>query len=69
MNLIVLTQFISISTGEQLRICDRGQTCCTTDMEHKLSTHSRAEFDRLLRDTVGQIRTTFAAQAQKFDGK
>ncbi|KAG8194162.1 hypothetical protein JTE90_002369 [Oedothorax gibbosus] len=54
-------------SGEQLRICDRGQTCCTTDMEHKLSTHSRAEFDRLLRDTVGQIRTTFAAQAQKFD--
>lgn len=54
-------------SGENLRICDRGLTCCTTDMEHKLSTHSRAEFDRLLRDTIGQIRTTFAAQAQKFD--
>ncbi|GBM71901.1 hypothetical protein AVEN_202297-1 [Araneus ventricosus] len=55
--------------GEQLRICDRGLTCCTTDMEHKLSTHSRAEFDRLLRDTIGQVRATFAAQAQRFDGK
>ncbi|KAF8788610.1 Glypican-6 like protein [Argiope bruennichi] len=53
--------------GEQLRICDRGLTCCTTDMEHKLSTHSRAEFDRLLRDTIGQVRATFAAQAQRFD--
>ncbi|XP_055925582.1 glypican-6-like [Argiope bruennichi] len=54
-------------SGEQLRICDRGLTCCTTDMEHKLSTHSRAEFDRLLRDTIGQVRATFAAQAQRFD--
>ncbi|GFS47929.1 glypican-6 [Trichonephila inaurata madagascariensis] len=52
---------------DHLRICDRGLTCCTTDMEHKLSTHSRAEFDRLLRDTIGQVRTIFAAQAQRFD--
>ncbi|GFX72184.1 hypothetical protein TNCV_1954601 [Trichonephila clavipes] len=54
-------------SGDHLRICDRGMTCCTTDMEHKLSTHSRAEFDRLLRDTIGQVRTIFAAQAQRFD--
>lgn len=54
-------------SGEQLRICERGLTCCTTDMEHKLSTHSRAEFDRLLRDTIGQVRTTFGLQAQRFD--
>ncbi|XP_042905110.1 glypican-6 [Parasteatoda tepidariorum] len=63
-NLEVPIQAIS---GDHLRICDRGLTCCTTDMEHKLSTHSRAEFDRLLRDTIGQTRTIFAAQAQRFD--
>ncbi|GFX90481.1 glypican-1, partial [Trichonephila clavipes] len=28
-------------SGEHLRICERGLTCCTEEMEHKLSTHSR----------------------------
>lgn len=54
-------------SGDQLRICERGLTCCTPNMEHKLSTHCRAEFDHLLRETVGQVRTVFTAQNQRFD--
>ncbi|XP_076370289.1 glypican-6-like [Tachypleus tridentatus] len=53
--------------GDHLRICDRSHTCCTKEMEHKLSTHSRVEFDKLLRDGIGSLKNLFASKTAKFD--
>ena len=55
--------------GEHLRICPQGFTCCTQDMEHHLSTESRAEFDKLMADKISLLRNTFVSRTAKFDGK
>lgn len=55
--------------GEHLRICERGLTCCTEEMEHKLSTHSRAEFDKLLHSAISELKDIFESHTHKFDGK
>lgn len=55
--------------GEHLRICERGLTCCTEEMEHKLSTHSRVEFDKLLHSAIGELKDIFETHTHKFDGK
>ncbi|XP_076355881.1 glypican-6-like isoform X2 [Tachypleus tridentatus] len=36
-------------------------------MEHKLSTHSRVEFDKLLKDSIGSLKKLFASNTLKFD--
>ncbi|GFU12562.1 glypican-6 [Nephila pilipes] len=54
-------------SGEHLRICERGLTCCTEEMEHKLSTHSRAEFDKLLHNTIGELKEIFESHTHRFD--
>ncbi|KAG8190993.1 hypothetical protein JTE90_010851 [Oedothorax gibbosus] len=53
--------------GEHLRICKKGLTCCTEEMEHKLSTHSRAAFDKLLHNTIGELKDVFETHTHKFD--
>ncbi|KAF8785454.1 Glypican-6 like protein [Argiope bruennichi] len=57
----------SAISGEHLRICERGLTCCTEEMEHKLSTHSRAEFDKLLHNTIGELKDIFETHTHRFD--
>lgn len=59
----------SLSLGEHLRICERGLTCCTEEMEHKLSTHSRVEFDKLLHNAISELKDIFETHTHKFDGK
>ncbi|GFU97523.1 uncharacterized protein TNCV_31981, partial [Trichonephila clavipes] len=54
---------------EHLRICERGLTCCTEEMEHKLSTHSRAEFDKLLHNTISELKEIFETHTHRFDGE
>ena len=55
--------------GEHLRICTPGFTCCSQEMEHKLSTQSRQEFDRIMADKIGLLRNVFVSRTAKFDGK
>ena len=38
-------------------------------MEHKLSTQSRQEFDKIMADKIGLLRNTFVSRTAKFDGK
>lgn len=54
-------------SGEHLRICPQGFTCCTQQMEHKLSTQSRQEFDRIMADKISVLRNTFISRTAKFD--
>ncbi|XP_069678727.1 uncharacterized protein dlp [Periplaneta americana] len=55
-------------SGEHLRVCPQGLTCCTEEMEHHLSAQSRQEFDRAVRDTLNKLGTLLKIRAQRFDG-
>ncbi|XP_064456614.1 glypican-6-like [Ornithodoros turicata] len=54
-------------SGDHLRICQRSMTCCTEELEHKLSAQSREEFDRVLRQEVDKLRHKFSTRMTKFD--
>ncbi|XP_061092271.1 glypican-6a isoform X2 [Conger conger] len=54
-------------SGEHLRICPQGYTCCTTEMEDRLSQQSKLEFENLVDDASETLRTTFVSQHKKFD--
>nr|XP_021534662.1 glypican-1 [Neomonachus schauinslandi] len=54
-------------SGEHLRICPRGYTCCTSEMEEKLANRSRAELETALLDSGRTLQTALAAQLQSFD--
>ncbi|XP_019521912.1 PREDICTED: glypican-6 [Hipposideros armiger] len=53
--------------GEHLRICPQEYTCCTTEMEDKLSQQSKLEFENLVEETSHFVRTTFVSRHKKFD--
>ncbi|XP_064413749.1 glypican-6 isoform X2 [Latimeria chalumnae] len=54
-------------SGEHLRICPQGYTCCTSEMEDKLSQQSKLEFENLVEETSHFVRTTFISRHKKFD--
>lgn len=56
-------------TGEHLRICPQGYTCCTSEMEENLANHSRAELETALLDSSRVLQATLAAQLRGFDGE
>lgn len=51
--------------GEHLRICPQEYTCCTTEMEDKLSQQSKLEFENLVEETSHFVRTTFVSRHKK----
>ncbi|KAM6948466.1 glypican-1b [Aplochiton taeniatus] len=55
-------------SGEHLRICPQGYTCCTSDMEDSLSTLSRREMEGLLKEAGRALQTSLAGQFKIFDG-
>lgn len=58
-----------LNAGEHLRICPQEYTCCTTEMEDKLSQQSKLEFENLVEETSHFVRTTFVSRHKKFDGR
>uniref|UniRef100_A0A3B3U231 Uncharacterized protein n=1 Tax=Poecilia latipinna TaxID=48699 RepID=A0A3B3U231_9TELE len=56
-------------SGEHLRVCPKGYTCCTSEMEDKLSQQSKQEFEIMVDDSSHNMRTTFTSRHKKFDGK
>lgn len=56
-------------TGEHLRICPQGYTCCTSDMEDNLATLSRRELEGLLKDDGRSLQTSLTGQYKAFDGR
>ncbi|XP_060681919.1 glypican-6a isoform X1 [Hemiscyllium ocellatum] len=54
-------------SGEHLRICSKGYTCCTSEMEDKLSQQSKLEFENMVEETSHFLRTTFVSRHKKFD--
>lgn len=64
--LLYLCGFFS---GEHLRVCPQGYTCCTSEMEDKLHQQSKQEFQHLVEKSSHDMRTTFVARHKKFDGE
>lgn len=55
-------------SGEHLRICPQGYTCCTSDMEDNLAMLSRREMEAVLKDAGRSLQTSLAGQYKAFDG-
>ena len=58
-----------LPTGEHLRICPQGYTCCTSEMEENLANRSRAELETALLEGSRALQATLAAQQRGFDGE
>ncbi|KAF6725429.1 Glypican-6 [Oryzias melastigma] len=54
-------------SGEHLRVCPQGYTCCTSEMEEKLNQQSKLEFESMVEESSRQMRTTFISRHKKFD--
>lgn len=54
-------------SGEHLRICPQGYTCCTSEMEENLANRSRAELETALRDSSRSLQATLATQLHGID--
>ncbi|KAM3625404.1 uncharacterized protein V6R79_011555 [Siganus canaliculatus] len=54
-------------SGEHLRVCPQGYTCCTSEMEDKLSQQSKADFESMVERNSHNMRMTFVSWHKKFD--
>ncbi|KAG5262150.1 hypothetical protein AALO_G00292750 [Alosa alosa] len=54
-------------SGEHLRVCSQGYTCCTSEMEDSLGQQSKLEFENLVEEMSQNLRTTFTSRHKKFD--
>uniref|UniRef100_A0A672GYJ6 Glypican 6a n=1 Tax=Salarias fasciatus TaxID=181472 RepID=A0A672GYJ6_SALFA len=46
-------------SGEHLRVCPQGYTCCTSEMEEKLNQQSKLEFENLVEESIDAHLLTF----------
>ncbi|KAG9494411.1 hypothetical protein GDO78_001979 [Eleutherodactylus coqui] len=54
-------------SGEHLRICPQGYTCCTSEMEENFANVSKMEFDNLLKESSLSIQGLLFTQNRNFD--
>uniref|UniRef100_A0A8C2EIZ7 Glypican 6a n=1 Tax=Cyprinus carpio TaxID=7962 RepID=A0A8C2EIZ7_CYPCA len=54
-------------SGQHLRVCSQGYTCCTSDMEDRIGQQSKLDFEKLVDETSLTIRTIFTSRHKKFD--
>uniref|UniRef100_A0A1A8K3L6 Glypican-1 n=1 Tax=Nothobranchius kuhntae TaxID=321403 RepID=A0A1A8K3L6_NOTKU len=55
-------------SGEHLRICSQGYTCCTSIIEDNLATLSVKEVEGILRESRRSLLTSLNGQQKAFDG-
>ncbi|CAL8369442.1 unnamed protein product [Arctogadus glacialis] len=58
---------IGFEGGEHLRVCSRGNTCCTQEMEDSFGQRSKQDFETLVDETSHELRSTFVSRHAKFD--
>ena len=56
-------------SGEHLRVCPQGNTCCTQEMEDKFGQQSKQDFENLVDEMSHELRSTFVSRHKRFDGK
>ncbi|NXJ81149.1 GPC1 protein, partial [Trogon melanurus] len=54
-------------SGEHLRICPQGYTCCTSEMEENFANKSRSEFEAMMKEAGRSVQMTLTAQHRSFD--
>ncbi|KAL0963888.1 hypothetical protein UPYG_G00314920 [Umbra pygmaea] len=54
-------------SGDHLRLCPQGNTCCTSEMEDKFGQQSKLEFENLVEENSHELRSTFVSRHKKFD--
>lgn len=62
-------RLFSPHTGEHLRFCPQGYTCCTAEMEENLIQQSKLDFENLVENSSQGIRMTFVTKHKMFDGE
>ncbi|XP_072524713.1 glypican-1b [Salminus brasiliensis] len=55
-------------SGEHLRVCPQGYTCCTSQMEENLSNLSRREFEDQVKESGRTLQASLTSQYKSFDG-
>ncbi|XP_076001106.1 glypican-1b [Genypterus blacodes] len=55
-------------SGEHLRVCPQGYTCCTSDMEDSLASLSRREMEGLLKEAGRSLQASLNGRYKIFDG-
>ncbi|GCC19791.1 glypican-4 [Chiloscyllium punctatum] len=53
--------------GNQQKVCSQLNTCCTFEMEEKLSQQGQQEFNKAVLETSSILLSTFASRYKKFD--
>lgn len=62
-------RLFSPPTGEHLRFCMQGYTCCTSEMEENLIPLSKLDFENLVENSSQSMRMTFVTRHKMFDGE
>ncbi|KAM7160336.1 glypican-1 [Macrochelys suwanniensis] len=55
-------------SGEHLRICPQGYTCCTSEMEENFAKKSQSEFEDMMTEASRSAQVTLTSQYKNFDG-
>ncbi|XP_030631389.1 glypican-1b [Chanos chanos] len=55
-------------SGEHLRVCPQGYTCCTSEMEENLSNLSRRELEGQVKESGRTLQGALNSQYKSFDG-
>ncbi|TNN04245.1 glypican-6b isoform X1 [Takifugu flavidus] len=54
-------------SGETLRVCPQGNTCCTQEMEDKFGQQSKQDLENLVDEMSHSLRSTFVSRHKRFD--
>uniref|UniRef100_A0A8C4YI01 Glypican 4 n=1 Tax=Gopherus evgoodei TaxID=1825980 RepID=A0A8C4YI01_9SAUR len=54
-------------SGDHLKVCPQGYTCCSQEMEEKYSQQSKHDFRNAVVEFSNHLQTTFSSRYKKFD--
>lgn len=68
-NLFNSGYFLLCFSGDHLKVCSQGYTCCSQEMEEKYSQQSKHDFRNAVVELSNHLQTMFSSRYKKFDGK
>lgn len=64
-----LGYFLLCFSGDHLKVCSQGYTCCSQEMEEKYGQQSKHDFRNAVVELSNHLQTMFSSRYKKFDGK